>query len=121
MSYINFERLKKSLIYVKNNLIDSDNDMYLTVDSLIDISNIITGSNNITLRKVIVKPYGCDKMNMDKDLIENKLYHLIDQFNERKLYHKDFYFALLANTYPFYDGIYKILFVSKFNLANKRC
>ena len=36
----NFERLK-------NNLIDSDNDMYLTVDSLMNINNI-TGSNNIT-------------------------------------------------------------------------
>ena len=41
-------------------------DMYLDVDSLIDMSNIITGSNNITLRKVNVQPYGCDKMYMAK-------------------------------------------------------
>ena len=41
-------------------------DMYLNVDSLIDMNNIITGSNNITLRKVNVQPYGCDKMYMVK-------------------------------------------------------
>ena len=41
--------------------------MYLTVDSLIKTNNIITGSNNITLRKVNVKPYGFDKMYMDKE------------------------------------------------------
>ena len=32
--------------------------MYLTIDSFIDLSNIITVSNNITLRKVNVKPCG---------------------------------------------------------------
>ena len=66
---INFERLKKELAYTKNNLIDSDKSMYLTVNSLADINNIITGLNNITLIKVNVKPYGYDKMYMDKDLI----------------------------------------------------
>ena len=40
--------------------------MCLTVDSLIEINNIITGSNNITLRKVNVKPYEFDKKYMDK-------------------------------------------------------
>ena len=74
---------KEALIQIKNNLIDYDNTMHLTVNSLIDTSNIITGSNNITLRKVNVKPYGCDKMYMGKDLIEDKLYQLIDQFTER--------------------------------------
>ena len=47
--------------------------MHLTVDSLIDINNIITGSNNITLRKVHVKPHGYDILYMDKDLIEDEL------------------------------------------------
>ena len=41
-------------------------DMYLDVDSLIDMNNIITGSNNITLRKVNVQPYGCNKMYIAK-------------------------------------------------------
>ena len=48
--------------------------MYLTVQSLIEINNITTGSNSITLRKVNVKPYGFDKMYMGKEIIEDKLY-----------------------------------------------
>ena len=47
--------------------------MYLTIDSLIDISNIITASDNITLRKVNVKPYGFDEMYMDQELIKEHL------------------------------------------------
>ena len=59
-------------------MIDSDGGMFLTVESLIEINNIITGSNNITLRKVNVKPYGFDKMYMDKEYL--------DHFNEKKLH-----------------------------------
>ena len=50
MSDINFERLKSLLVYIKNNLIDSEDNMYFTVDSLMNINNIITGSNNINVR-----------------------------------------------------------------------
>ena len=38
------------------NVIESDNNMSLAVNSLIDINSIITGLNNITLRKVNVEP-----------------------------------------------------------------
>ena len=56
------------MVYIENNLIDSDGGMYLTNDSLIEIDNIIIGSNDITLRKTNVKPYGFDKSYMDKKL-----------------------------------------------------
>ena len=46
--------------------------------------------NNITLRKAYVKVYSRDKMYISKDLTEDKLYQLIDQFKERKINHKDF-------------------------------
>ena len=92
------------MVYIKNNLIDSDNNIYLTDDSLTDVNNTITGSNNHTLRKVNIKPYGYDRMYMDKDLIENKPYQLIDQFHERKTNHKDFYSKPLDNIHPFCDG-----------------
>ena len=39
-----------------------------------EINDIITGSNNITLRKVNVKSYGFDKIYIDKELTEDKLY-----------------------------------------------
>ena len=40
---------------------------------MIEINDTIAGSNNITLRKVNLKPYGFDKMYIDKELIEDKL------------------------------------------------
>ena len=57
----------------------------MVVDSLIDINNIITGLNNINLRKFNVKTWGFYKTYIDKDLIEDKLYLLINQLNKRKL------------------------------------
>ena len=55
------------MTYKSNNLIDSDDDMYLTAaDSLIDIKNILTGSNNIFLWKGNVQPCGHEKINVDK-------------------------------------------------------
>lgn len=66
---------------MKHNLVDSNDNMHLIVDSLIDINNILPGWNNINLRN---KSYGYEKMCLSKDLIESKLYHLIGQFNERQ-------------------------------------
>ena len=66
-SETNYKRLQKVLVCIENNLIESDGGMYLTVYSLIEINNIITGSNNITFRKVNVKPYGFDKMYVYKE------------------------------------------------------
>ena len=74
--------------------------MYLKVDSLIEIKNIIPGSNNITLTKVNVKPYGFDNVYLDKELIEDMLYQLIDQFNEWKITSTKLYSILLNKTQP---------------------
>ena len=81
---------------------------------MIDINNIITGSNNISLRKVNVKTYGYDEIYMNKDLIESKLHQLIDQYSEIKINHTD----TSNNIHPFYDGngrTCKTLFVDNFN------
>ena len=56
---------------------------------------MITGSNNITLRKVIVNLHGYCKTYTDKHLIEDKLYELIHRFNDIKISHKKVYFTLL--------------------------
>ena len=68
----NYEGLEKALLYIKNNLIDPDGHIYLTVDSLIEIKIIINISKNTTLKKANVKSYGLDKTYMDKNLINNK-------------------------------------------------
>ena len=40
LSKTNSERLKKTLVYMNSNLIYSDGNMYLTVESLIEINSI---------------------------------------------------------------------------------
>ena len=77
------------MLYKKSILIDSDGVMYLTFGSLIE--EHITTLNNITLEKVMVKPYGFDKMYMDKELLEDKLYQIIDKFSVRKIASAKFY------------------------------
>ena len=71
---INFKRLRNALLYIKTDFIDSGDNMCLTANSLIDINNIITGLNNISLRKVNVKPCIYNKMYMDKGFVEDELY-----------------------------------------------
>ena len=78
--------------------------MYLTVDSLVEINYTITGSKNITLRKVNVKPHRFDKMYKDKMLIEDKLYQTVDQINETEITSTKFYSIRLNKVHPFYDG-----------------
>ena len=97
LDQLQFRKKKQEpLVYLKNNLIDIDGSIYIRVVSLIEINNITTVSNNITLRKVNVKPYGFNKMYMNKDLIDDKLYQLIiDQFNERKVTSTKFRSVLL--------------------------
>ena len=90
--------------------------MYLIIDSLIEIKQIITGSTNFTLRKVSVKPNGFDKMYMDKELIEDKFYQTIDQFSEREITSIKFYSIFLNKIHPFYKGngrTCKILFANR--------
>ena len=43
-------------------------------------------------------------MYMDKDLIEDKLYWIIDQFNEKKITPTKFYSILLNEIHPFSYG-----------------
>ena len=54
-------------------------------NSLKEVNDITTSSNNFTLKKVNVNSYGSEKMYMDKELIEDQLYQIIDQFSERKM------------------------------------
>lgn len=73
--------------------------MYLTVDLTIVQ---LTFNTKSLIRKVNTKSCGYDKIYMDKDLIEDLLYQMVDQSNERKLMIE--ITALLNNIHPFYDG-----------------
>ena len=77
----NYELMHSALEY----WIDKNGKLFLIVDSLITLNNIITDSQNLFLRDVTVKPAGFDKMYLDKTLIESALYQLFEKFYERKL------------------------------------
>ena len=62
---------------------------YLTVDSLITLNNIITGSNNLFLRSVNVRPAFYKKKYLDFTIIKFELYKLIDLFNDRYITNRE--------------------------------
>ena len=53
--------MKHAHDFKNREFIDKDEGLFLTVDSLIRINNIITNSHNPHLRHVNVKPAGYDK------------------------------------------------------------
>ena len=97
----NYYRLEKALAF-KRKLHDG-NKLFLTVDSLITISNIITNSNNFELRKFNVRPAGSKKPSMDFYSILPALTGLIDTFNAGKLRPRTFCQTFLK-IHPFADG-----------------
>ena len=60
--------------YKEKKLINSDDDMYLIIDTLIEINNIMFSSYKIYLRKINVRPCEFDKILIGKDLKEFNLY-----------------------------------------------
>ena len=85
LNNINFFRMINAREFINKELINKDGDLFLTVDSLIRINNYITGSRNIHLRQINVKPAFYNKQYMHFTRIESELYRLVDQFNERKI------------------------------------
>ena len=82
-----YKKLQEILVCTKNNFIYINSGMYLKVESLIETNNIIISSNNISLRKVNLKPYRFDKMYIDQELIKDKLYQIIEiQWKKNYIY-----------------------------------
>ena len=104
ISMDNFLRMVKAYEYIQRHLLTNNGDLFLTVDSLITLNNIITNSNNFFLRQVNVKPAGYNKQYMHFDQIESELYRLIDQFNDRYISKRYFIKKFLNEIHPFLDG-----------------
>ena len=116
LTLLNLIRLSDALTYKMTQLLTENGDLLLTVDSLITLNNIITGSNNLTLQKVNVKPAFYKKQYLDFTKIEFELYNLIDLFNDRYITNREFYHTFLNKIHPFLDGngrTCKILFADK--------
>ena len=111
----NFFWMVKAYKYIQRELISTDGDLFLTVDSLITLNNIITNSNNIFLRHINVKPAGYNKQYMHFNQIESELYRLIDQFNNRYISKRYFIKKFLDEIHPFSDGngrLIKLCFIT---------
>ena len=104
ISMDNFFRMVKAYEYIQRHLLTNDCDLFLTVDSLITLNNIITNSNNFFLRQVNVKLAGYKKQYMHFSQIESELYRLIDQFNDRFISKRHFIKKFLNEIHPFLDG-----------------
>ena len=104
MNEVNFSRMVKAYKYIQRELLTTDGDLFLTVDSLITLNNIITNSNSILLRQANVKPAGYNKQYMHFNYIESELYRLIDQFNDRYISKRYFIKKFLNEIHPFLDG-----------------
>ena len=102
-------------------LLNEDGDLFLTVDSLITVNNYVTGSNNIQLRQINVKPAFHNKQYMNFSQIESELYVLVDKFNERQITARRFCNKFLDEIHPFSDRngrTCKILFEDKYRFLS---
>ena len=118
----NIIKMRYARDFKNENLINKDGDLFLTVDSLIRLNNIITDSNNVNLRTCNVKPAGYDRYYLHFELIEDALYSLVDLFNERKITARQFCYSFLNDIHPFKDGngrTCKILFEDKITNINE--
>ena len=104
MNDVNFFRMVEAYKYIQQELLTTDGDLFFTIDSLITLNNIITGSSNILLRQTNVKPAGYNKQYMHPDKIESELYRLVDQFNDRFISKRYFIKKFLNEIHPFLDG-----------------
>ena len=107
---VNLYYMQLALKYKNRYLTNKHGNLFLTVDSLIHLNNIITGSNNMGLRNVNVKPvYYC------KTYMEQALYTLVDNFNDQIISKKDFCEIFLDRIHLFRDGngrTCKVLFIN---------
>ena len=100
----NFYRMIKAYNYIQGELLTAEGDLFLTVDSLITLNNIITNANNLFLRQKNIKPAGYNKQYMHFNYIESELYRVVDQFNDRYISKRYFIKKFLNEIHPFLDG-----------------
>ena len=117
----NLYQLMLASQFKNKELLNENGDLFLTVDSLITVNNYVTGSNNIQLRQINVKPAFHNKQYMNFSQIESELYVLVDKFNERQITARCFCNKFLDEIHPFSDGngrTCKILFEDKYRFLS---
>ena len=116
--------MKYARDFKNQELINKNGDLFLTIDSLIRITNEIKNLHNLHLSCHNVKPAGYNKQYMDVSRIEAVLCSLVDRFNNRRITPRAFCNTFLDKIHPFPDGngrTCKILFDDKnfYKIFNK--
>ena len=115
-SDLNYFNMKTALDYKEKYLQNKEGDMFLTVNSLIEVNNLILGKNNTELRKLDVKPAGyATNPYFPWWCIESSLYILLDEFYKRRITNRDFCDCFME-IHPFLHGngkTCKLLFINK--------
>lgn len=113
---VNYFYMKQALDYKEKYLQNKDGDMFLTVNFLIVVNNLITGHTNRELRKVNVKPAGYSiSIYYPWWYVESSLYILIHDFNEKRKTNREFCERFME-IHPFLDGngrARKLLFINQ--------
>ena len=78
---VNTSRLKTAYEFKNFYLTNTEGKLFLTVDSLITMNNLITGSRNTYVRTYNVKPTGFNRQYMQANKIVAALCRLVDDFN----------------------------------------
>ena len=115
-SPLNLLRMRSANNFKKQYLMNVHGNLFLTVDSLIRLNNIVTGSQYMGLRTCDVKPAGVRKWYMSINKIEPALYGLVDNFNDRKITPRQFCMVFFDEIHPFVDRngrTCKVLFADK--------
>ena len=101
---LNYFNMKTVLDYKEKYLQNKEGDMFLKVDSLIEVNNVILGKNNTESRKLNVKPAGYPTNRyFPWWCVESSLYIFLDEFNKRRLTIRDFCDHFME-IHPFLDG-----------------
>ena len=83
---LNYFNMKTALDYKKKYLQNKLGGMFLTVDSLIEVNNLILEKNNTELRKLNVKAAGyATNPYFPWWCVESSLYILLNEFNGRHI------------------------------------
>ena len=108
-----FINMLKSYVFIQNNLKENGKNLLLTMQSLLDLNNIILNTKNPTFRLKQVKPAGYNFHYMDYKIVSFHLQILVDNWNSRYLTPRRFIQSFLE-IHPFLDGngrTSKILFI----------
>ena len=83
-------QLVKAYLFKKEYLLTKENELFLTLDSAIEVNNIILNKKNQSLRKWQIKPVSFNFEYMHFSKIEQQLQILIDNDNDRMISKKEF-------------------------------